>query len=240
MANFACCFRFLAITVMVTVPGNLLSQDIPGFSIGIGQAPVIEKQIPFWTFSDVEECLVQQLCQTPCSYFDRAVDIDVTISSNLDFEESRNAYRALSSKTGVSGSERIPDGLFQFRRTTIVRWPGKIAPFCQTDLIIEEPPVLAANRSPNDHFEMIWNGKCFELLQYQDTDKRVRNRPPRPPAALTETVKLHALVLDSAIILSPTKMRGLIPLSIVIDFNGTVATTAVPSVPHVFKLPDSG
>lgn len=236
MPRFVYRFRCLAIIVMAAVSGNLLSQDIPSFPVGTGQASVIKQRIPCWKFSEVEECLAQQSCQSPCSYFDRAVDFDVTISCDLEFEVSRNAYNVLVSQMGVASSIRMPDGLLQFRRTTIARWPGKISPFCHSDLIMEESTVLASYRPPYDHFEVVWNGDGFELLQFRDLDRRIRKFQPRPPAVLTETVKLHAVVLDSAIILSPTKMRGLMPLSIVVDFNGIVTTTAVPSVPQLFEF----
>lgn len=191
-------------------------------STGTGHAPVLEMQGQGWTFSDLDVNSDGQVSQSPCSYFEDSDDSSHAISSSLDFEESRAAFIVLLSQTGVNEPKPVLDGLVRTRRTVIARWPGKIGPFRQTELVMEELWAFSG-RSSDDHFEIIWNGSGFELLQYLDEDKWVR-RWPRPAAALKETVKLRARVLESALILSPREMRGLIPLFIVIDFDGTVTT----------------
>lgn len=124
------------------------------------------------------------------------------------------------------------------KSVVLARWQGDIAPYQQTELI-PDPGPLHLRRSPCDHFELTWNGAAFQLQVFRKV-----KLPPRcvvnPPAAeLDEIIDLKARRFEDVLVLEPDKMRGLIPLFVVIESNGTASVAIDATFPRGIAMPVS-
>ena len=152
------------------------------------------------------------------SFFDQSGQNDFTIAASLagfrnhcclDFLASANNPSACLASL-IKNSEQ---------KYLVTRWPGRLDSIdtesSEFQLITQASFLDVLERPSNDHIDLIWNGRNFELHQFYF--RQARCTFGQKKFTLSRTIEMEILVLSSELILIPANTPILFSYSVVLD-----------------------
>lgn len=144
----------------------------------------------------------------------------------IEFQSSENALREFA----MSVKDFDVPAAYELSNADwlLARWDRDFPGFASTDLLPKQESVFA-QRSHNDHFELVWTSSGFEIHCYKSVNFSGRCSQFLP-AQLADVIPLGVqpnLTGDSNLILA-SKQSRLLPLFVILSNSGTVRTAMRP------------